>query len=935
MFEQIRFYLSHSFNDLKVNKRLTFFALLSVAAGVAAIVSLQTLAIMISNTLEVNLQENNRGDISIQVDIDSDDTELINSGLESGRISENTLSFFGNSIESYVLSAQGIDEVEAWVDDSIYAGQAEITYRNYATDFIGIFTGTGTGSVLTETETGNQATQLLPIIIDKTTYPFYSDVVTLDGQMLADVMLNPTDMVLGEETATLLNVQVGDQIQINGSSETFTLVGIVNVDNEVKSFTDFFAGVFGFYYLDWSAVDVFEDIERQTQDMYIQLTDPTVSAEFAASLREEFPYFETTDLDDLRGQNELLTEQIDTFVAVMGLISLLLGSIGIINTMQVIVRRRMLEVAVLKTIGLQSEQVTFLFLTEALLVGVIGSFLGVLLGWVSTFVLRGAVAGIFGSDIQFVLALEPAINGLVVGILVATVFGFLPTLTAGKVRPGVVLRPAQGVIPPAGRLESIGALLVIVFSVSGIVSGIIGVNFVTAFGLVLASFIAAGLIYLLLTTMIWLIGRFMPSLGIVDLKISLRQMLVSRRRGANTLLALVVGVFSLSTITLFAEAIGNILETSLEGTGGNVFVSVQNFNDLDRVLTIIDDVEGVNSRSVDLAYNIELVSYTDSATETTYDAEEVLGLLNEANIDFPPFFNGTEEEQLEIQQNVLDGNFINTSLQGRETFEQSDAPFLSGRDLTQADAELPSIVIQGNDLIAGIGVKAGDTVTYNIVSQGLLGSTSTPVTFEVVGVRGESTEISFGVITNYVPQASIPENVTPGTISVLVDIAEENVPDLRRELANVNGVFALETSIFTTLITSLLGAFTAFPTMVAILGLVVGGVVIANSVALATMERRHEIAVMKSVGLQRERVLGMLLLENGLLGMVGGLIGVGFGLVVLTLFAGSLQIPSNAIPFGTAFLLMMLCIFVSLTAAITSAWSASGEKPLTVLRYDA
>ena len=50
MFEQLRFYLSHSFNDLQVNKRLTFFAMLSVAAGVAAIVSLQTLAIMIAKS---------------------------------------------------------------------------------------------------------------------------------------------------------------------------------------------------------------------------------------------------------------------------------------------------------------------------------------------------------------------------------------------------------------------------------------------------------------------------------------------------------------------------------------------------------------------------------------------------------------------------------------------------------------------------------------------------------------------------------------------------------------------------------------------------------------------------------------------------------------------------------------------------------------------
>ena len=91
---------------------------------------------------------------------------------------------------------------------------------------------------------------------------------------------------------------------------------------------------------------------------------------------------------------------------------------------------------------------------------------------------------------------------------------------------------------------------------------------------------------------------------------------------------------------------------------------------------------------------------------------------------------------------------------------------------------------------------------------------------------------------------------------------------------------------------------------------------------------------MKAVGLQRERVLGMLLLENGLMGLIGGLIGVGLGvlmLVILLSFSGGL---ANVIPYGTALLLMLLCILVALVAAATTAWGASGEKPLNVLRYE-
>jgi ABC-type antimicrobial peptide transport system permease subunit len=40
------------------------------------------------------------------------------------------------------------------------------------------------------------------------------------------------------------------------------------------------------------------------------------------------------------------------------------------------------------------------------------------------------------------------------------------------------------------------------------------------------------------------------------------------------------------------------------------------------------------------------------------------------------------------------------------------------------------------------------------------------------------------------------------------------------------------------------------------------------------------------------------------------------------------------IPYGTALLLMGLCILVALVAAATTAWGAAGEKPLNVLRYE-
>jgi cell division protein FtsX len=233
----------------------------------------------------------------------------------------------------------------------------------------------------------------------------------------------------------------------------------------------------------------------------------------------------------------------------------------------------------------------------------------------------------------------------------------------------------------------------------------------------------------------------------------------------------------------------------------------------------------------------------------------------------------------------------------------------------------------------------GDRLTFSFPAGrnplgGQAATTGDTTTFEVVGaVQGSNINTGF-TSPNYALASAFPADHPPTSITVGVDIPEEQVPELRRQLAGVMGAFVLETAFINRLLTSLLGTFTAFPTMVAALGLIVGGVVIANSVALTTLERRREIAVMKSVGLQRERVLFMILLENAVMGLIGGLIGVGIGLVMLSTLVAAMNVPGSALPIGAALLLMLLCVVVALIAAMTTAWGASGEKPLNVLRYE-
>jgi putative ABC transport system permease protein len=96
---------------------------------------------------------------------------------------------------------------------------------------------------------------------------------------------------------------------------------------------------------------------------------------------------------------------------------------GIANTMQVLVSRRLPEAGVLKAIGLKGHQVMLVFLSEALIIGVVGSVIGVVVGLGFSFAVIKVIEGIVFLDLSWRIGAGPVVAGLIVGVLVTLAFG--------------------------------------------------------------------------------------------------------------------------------------------------------------------------------------------------------------------------------------------------------------------------------------------------------------------------------------------------------------------------------------------------------------------------------------------------------------------------------------------------------------------------------
>ena len=123
-------------------------------------------------------------------------------------------------------------------------------------------------------------------------------------------------------------------------------------------------------------------------------------------------------------------------------------------------------------------------------------------------------------------------------------------------------------------------------------------------------------------------------------------------------------------------------------------------------------------------------------------------------------------------------------------------------------------------------------------------------------------------------------------------------------------------------------------TTIASLAMIAGLIIIANAVALAMLERRREIGILKSVGHTSSSVLATVLVENGLIGVLGAL--VAMLLVVGAIVALGSLVLNVTLLISPALVLLIIAstAVVTMTIAVLVAWNAARVRPLEVLRYE-
>src|SRR5579875_1056775 len=865
---KISLYFNYTARALFRGGQRTILAVFCVAVGVMAVVSLQLVGLMLQNALTANVRATNGGDIAVSTP-----------GVP---LKPSDLAFFDQ------LKSVG-------------------TISNYTA----VITATGG---LSNTATSLQSFHVEAV--DANNFPLVgSPTFVSPNNGTVSSLLVGDQILVTQSFLDRYQKQVGDTFNLyvktnesTGQTLPVTIAGVIaNTGTFAQSGN--LVLISAQYYLasaptslaNYNLVDVTTANQAQT--------DAAVKA-----ITAQFPLASTQTVADVLNTQKSTLNLINTFLEIAGLLALLIGGVGIINTMQVLLSRRKTEIAMLKTAGYRRRDLFLLFGLEASLLGLVGGILGSAAATGVSYLVRGLL-GNFGLNVLYTLNIPMLFGGVVMGFATALIFGLLPIVQAANERPIQVIRDEAH--------RSVGSkALTLLLVLGGIFSLLIfaisklpvpeRLNIKQA-GLVLAGLVVSAAVYqvlpvfglfLLAGSLSGLVVVFLPRNWKVSTRLALRNLGRQRVRTMTTVLAMFIGVYGIGMV------IG---------------------------MTDVMQTQTINVLNRNAPYN--LVATTTGAESSTLQAglSSIPGLSSSREDPFvaaqPRAVNSQPIQQVlgsGLQQNIsllggIEGYNPGKSIPGL-TIEK-------GRNLNASDANTNNVLVSAlltGESWLGVNLKLGDTIELASPD----GKTVRTVT--IVGIVAIST--SYETLGKVLAPESVVNALSAGSSTTTTVFYLKVPPKQMNQALDALGRLAPNASVqdLTGSATSFLQQLSSILDLVvtiASLSMLAALIIIANAVALAMLERRRELGILKSVGYTSISVLREFLIENGIIGGLGAFVAMLIVSAVIVVFSQQLyKMALSMEPWLVVCLILGPALLALLTTALVS-WKPVRVRPLAVLRY--
>lgn len=401
MFSMVRENLKMAIESIKSNRMRSFLTMLGIIIGIASVIMI--VAAGDGAKKEMMSQFEGIGTNSVILNLDS------KKAVDSDYITYEDMA----AIKEKIPHVTGVSPVWQYFGEAVFRGNTmDVMIASGSNDLLQFDTAEFvTGRSFTEDE-----------------FLSAKDVCMIDEHM-ANKFFGNTDVV-----GMTLDVNVGKEGRMK-----LKIIGVVT-----SSFGEFYReGMPGFIYMPITTLTQAINEKQEYNSVYIMADDKQYteavgnSAVNLVAARHSSQSRNVYYAQNMMQQVEMVNTMIglvQTFVAAVAAISLVVGGIGVMNIMLVAVTERTREIGIRKSLGAKTNSILFQFLMESAILTIIGGIIGLILGYVGGF----TICAIAGIDPVFSTA---TVGGtLFFSAAVGIFFGIYPARKAAKLNPIDALR---------------------------------------------------------------------------------------------------------------------------------------------------------------------------------------------------------------------------------------------------------------------------------------------------------------------------------------------------------------------------------------------------------------------------------------------------------------------------------------------------------------
>ena len=619
----------------------------------------------------------------------------------------------------------------------------------------------------------------------------------------------------------------------------------------------------------------------------------TVSAALESRLTAQ-PYVLSSP-QDLAAALAASTADFKSTTALIAAIALFAGAFLIFNTLSMTVSERIREVGLLRAAGARRGQVMSFMLTQALVLGVVGSVLGLVLGALLAAGMVAFVRTVGSVTLERpALPLDAIVFALIVGIGVTLAAALEPARRASRIQPVEALTPRLD--RPAARSARL-RWLAVVFGVVALVGVLVLPRGAGASGVVPALvvyailLVATLLIPFVLPAIVRVAGAPFAAIFRFEERLARSSVVRDRSRTALTLGSLTIGLAMI-------VALGGVGEHARAAAAGWISDVVPG----DLVLTSIRPIAAEDGVPEDLTGAVPGIARVSPIA--TFDVA----------------LQGTRTDAAAVVG-------ADMAADGRLAFVDGD------RDAALAALDAGGSVIVPAAMAERFGLSVGGVLLVPTNDGGSLDLTIVGIVERSIpGRTGEAMLIGWNDATNRLGVAGadvFAVRFAPGAPASAHDALGSEATALALEVVPLDRI---EGAISDALgrIFGLFDALAAVAVLIAALGIV-------NTLTMNVIERVREIGILRAAGMTRGQVWRSVVIEAGVLGLAGALLGIALGLLVgasMVVLSGGRFDVASGIPWSIIGLALVLGVAVAMLAAAYPARIASRLSIVRAVQYE-